>query len=182
MNSSEHSFYIAGGTIKCDAPCYVERQADKDIYRWLLQGEFCYVLDSRQMGKSSLVVRTAHRLRLHGVNVVALDLMTMGVTLSVEQWYGGLLTRIGWQLRLEDDLEEYWQNQQRLGPLDRFFSALRDVGLPRLERPLVIFIDEIDTVRLLPFTTDDFCRDGKFAKPRVRAVHILPVGVSRLWN
>ena len=51
-------FYVTGGTLRHDAPSYVERRADRDLSEGLLQGEFCYVLTSRQMGKSSLMVRT----------------------------------------------------------------------------------------------------------------------------
>src|ERR1043166_82012 len=50
-------FYVTGGTLRPDAPSYVERQADKDLLDGLLKGEFCYVLTSRQMGKSSPMVR-----------------------------------------------------------------------------------------------------------------------------
>ncbi len=61
MTPAETSFYITGGTLPPDAPSYVERQADTDLYASLLAGETCYVLNSRQMGKSSLCARTIGR-------------------------------------------------------------------------------------------------------------------------
>jgi len=63
MSAPESNFYVTGGTLRHDAASYVERQADKDLLDGLLKGEFCYVLTSRQMGKSSLMVRTAQELR-----------------------------------------------------------------------------------------------------------------------
>src|ERR1700736_6103300 len=77
-NPAAASFYVTGGTLHQDAPSYVERQADKDLYEGLRRGEFCYVLTSRQMGKSSLMVRTAARLRKQGATVVVLDLTRIG--------------------------------------------------------------------------------------------------------
>ena len=38
------SFYVTGGTLQSDAPSYVEREADRQLYEGLLQGDFCYVL------------------------------------------------------------------------------------------------------------------------------------------
>jgi molybdopterin-guanine dinucleotide biosynthesis protein len=46
-------------------------------------------LTSRQMGKSSLMVRAAARLREHGLAVVIIDLTALGQHLTVEQWYNG---------------------------------------------------------------------------------------------
>src|SRR5262245_46209128 len=102
------SFFVTGGSLRYDAPSYVERAADRLLYQGLLASEFCYVLTSRQMGKSSLMIRTANRLRAVGVNVVVLDLTAIGQNVTPEQWYYGLLFRTAEQLGLEDELDAYW--------------------------------------------------------------------------
>lgn len=166
VNRSIHDtgFFVTGGTLRQDASCYVEREADRDLTKGLLEADFCYVLTSRQMGKSSLMVRTAGRLKELGISVVVLDLTAIGLNLTAEQWYDGLVVRMANQLRLEDELEAFWAENTRLGPLQRMMACLQEVIVPRLSSRLgvgkgtrlVIFVDEIDTVRSLPFSTDEF--------------------------
>src|SRR5437764_13294165 len=114
MRHPDAGFYFAGGTLHSNAPSYVERQADKDLYDALRRAEFCYVLTSRQMGKSSLMVHTATRLREEGVTVVVLDLTRIGQNVTSEQWYKGLLDHLGRSLDLEDELEAFWEGHTTL--------------------------------------------------------------------
>ena len=154
--SKTESFYVVGGTLQRDAPSYIARDADEQLYRLLKKGEVCYVLTARQMGKSSLMVQTAARLREEGATVAVLDLTTLGQNLNEEQWYSGLLEIIGEQLSLDHELQETWFQNQSLGPLHRWMLALREVVLTNSNGQVVIFIDEIDAVRSLRFSTDEF--------------------------
>jgi len=153
---ANRGFYVTGGTLGQNAPCYMLRQADADLYDGLKRGEFCYVLTSRQIGKSSLMVRTAARLREDGAAVVLLDLTAIGQNLTAEQWYGGLLESFAEQLGLEPELAQYWQEHQERGPLQRWMNALRDIVLTHSAGQVAVFVDEIDASRSLPFSTDEF--------------------------
>ncbi|MGA9381365.1 MAG: hypothetical protein WBV73_21625, partial [Phormidium sp.] len=67
MIASSHDNYQVGGSLPFNAPTYVQRQADEALFAGLLRGEFCYVFNARQMGKSSLRVQTTYRLEKTGI-------------------------------------------------------------------------------------------------------------------
>src|SRR2546430_2728628 len=122
----ETGFYVTGGTLSAAAPSYVERRADGELLAALLRGEFCYVLNARQMGKSSLMTRTAARLREQGHSVAILDLTEFGKELSQEQWYYGMLRKLGREIGLFEPLVEFWKQNKDLAPLQRLMEAIRE--------------------------------------------------------
>jgi len=151
-----NEFYVIGGPVKHNAPSYVPRKADTELFNRLRQGEFCHVLTPRQMGKTSLVVQTKARLKNEGAAVAVLDLQQSGQNVTSEQWYRGLVDQMGSELNLEDELDDFWRGRRELGPLQRFTRAIREVVLAHCAGRLVIFVDEVDFLLSLDFQTDEF--------------------------
>lgn len=184
MSPGAERFYITGGTLPSHAASYIVRQADKDLYQGLCDGEFCYVLNTRQIGKSSLMVRCAQQLRAQGHQVALLDLTAIGQNVTIEAWYDGLLTLVAEQLRLRDEMEDFWLEHERLGPMQRWMETIRRVALERFPQRLFLFIDEIDCVRSLPFTTDEFfvgireCYNRRVQDPAFERLTFCLLGVA----
>jgi hypothetical protein len=75
MNQEIFTYRYSGGSLTADDPTYIVGQVDRDFYEGLKAGEFCYILNSRQMGKSSLRVKTMARLQAEGIICAFIDLI-----------------------------------------------------------------------------------------------------------
>jgi hypothetical protein len=123
--------YQLGGSLPFDAPSYVKRQADRDLYQALKEGHFCYVLNCRQMGKSSLGLRTCQQLRKEGIKSEIIIITLLVDSTTSEEWYGGMIgSLIDAFMPLESfDLLSWWQNHSLLPPAMRLSEFVEKILL-----------------------------------------------------
>jgi len=179
-------FFVVGGPVQPDRPCYVERAADEALRRGLLDQQFCYVLGPKASGKTSLMARTIRKLRAESQLAAVVDLTQIGArgeSTEAGRWYYSIAYRIVRELRLKIDLQAWWQEKSALISEQRLAEFFWEIVLANTTAPVTIFFDEAERALELPFSRDLFvalgtCYSGRATEPDYQRLNFAVMGVA----
>ena len=146
------------GLVPLDSPFYMERlPIETDCYETVVRpGSLIRIKAPRQLGKTSLLVRTLAHAKSQGFETVRLSFQTSdNDTLNdldeFLQWFCCSVTE---ELELEDRLADYWKGAR--GIVRRCQRYFERYLLTELDKPLVLGLDEVDQVFEHPQIATDF--------------------------
>jgi WD40 repeat protein len=156
--------FVAGGTVQAVSNAfYIERSADRELLALCKQGEYACILAPRQIGKSSLMTRTAETLSTHAqtageeILTAIVDLNLIGETAkNANTWYQDFIDTLRQELDLDIDVPSWWKAHNQLGHIRRLERFFAEEVLTQLTGRVVIFIDEIDATLSLEHKDDFF--------------------------
>ena len=158
----DYNPYFYGGSVNIEQYIYVKTYAHQQLYESLTRGELCCVFNARKTGKSSLKNSIQSKLAEDGYKCISLDLSmnALDPNQTMESWYYSFLTNVAIELEeleIKHHFSQKWfcEEKNNLGSLDKvtiFFKKL----LSSCQYKFIIFLDEVDFVKQLPFSTDGF--------------------------
>jgi AAA-like domain len=178
-----------GGSVPLGSPFYVERSPiETDCYEAIIRpGSLIRIKAPRQMGKTSLLVRTLDYARSQGFKTVRLSLQEADTKALDDlseflQWFCASVTE---ELDLEDQLADYWKGAR--GIVRRCKRYFERYLLTALDGPIVLGLDEVDQVFEHPKIATDFFgmlrewhEEGK-SSPLWRNLHLVIVHSKEVY-
>ncbi|MBF2049352.1 MAG: AAA-like domain-containing protein [Elainella sp. C42_A2020_010] len=146
------------GHLPLDSPIYVERPPIEPLaYEEILQpGALIRVKAPRQFGKTSLMVRILAAAQEKGLQGIVLNMQLADATVFQDlnrflRWFCAVVTR---SLQLPHRVDDHWHEVYggNYNCTDYFENYL----LPELDEPLVLALDEVDTIFDHPNIATDF--------------------------
>ncbi|MEM9273595.1 MAG: AAA-like domain-containing protein [Cyanobacteria bacterium P01_F01_bin.143] len=147
------------GTIDLESNFYVTREEDAVALATIQQqGVTITIKGPRQMGKSSLLIRIMNAARELNKKAIFLDFQFFDKTAlsDADLFYRQFCRWLSIKLRLPDQTEQWWQDFGLMGnPLTCTFYV-QDYLLTKLNNPIVMAMDEVESMFGSPFRTDFF--------------------------
>jgi transcriptional regulator with XRE-family HTH domain len=146
------------GAVPLGSPFYLERMPfETQIAREIRKpGALIRIKAPREMGKTSLLLRTlaaAKRLGYHTVHL-NLEQVDEAILSDSNQFLRWICANAARQLHLEPRLDEYWDED--LGSKISCTSYFQDYLLQQISTPLVLALDEVNQVFEQPQVAKDF--------------------------
>lgn len=146
------------GTIGAHSKFYVARESDRIAMDAIAQdgGVTMPIKGPRQVGKSSLLIRTMEKAATLGKKVVFLDfqLFDHEALTDADIFFPRLCSWISHKLRIEDRVKEHWKRD--LGNSVLCTDYITQYVLDQIDTPLVLAMDEVERVFASEFRSDFF--------------------------
>lgn len=145
------------GTMERESKFYIKRGSDAIAESAIArQGVTITIKGPRQMGKSSLLNQIVCRARDAGKRVICLDfqLVDKPSLLNADLFYRQFCSWLTNEVDLEDQVEKYWKAP--LGNCQRCTSYMSRYLLREIDGPLLLAMDEVESIFETDFRTDFF--------------------------
>lgn len=149
---------VPGGAVRLRDKFYIEREADARLRAQMaIWGSTTTIRAPRQTGKTSLLMRGIHHACERGANVVFLDFQGFGGSKlsSLDVFLQELAQLICDELGLAECIAEQAWRGKRSAP-QKLLRLIEKQILPALDEPMVLAIDEADSLLQTDFYKDFF--------------------------
>lgn len=145
------------GLVPLNSNFYIERPQQELAFSAILKpAALIRIKSPLNMGKTSLATRIMALARSHDYQTVMLDLQLAEIPIlsDLDKFLRWLMTNITFQLGLESQLDEYWDED--LGTKVSCSAYLQGYVLQQLSQPLVLVLDEVNHLFEYPDIAREF--------------------------
>lgn len=140
--------YHYSGAVSANSPFYITRDSDYQFYETLKNHKYCCVLNARQMGKTSLLVRTKRKLQNDGHACSSIDLSGLGHYFDDFQWCFSFVSQLSRNSNVTlfkaPELKQWRKSSSFESPIEIIKVFVEEILLDKIDQDIVIFIDEVD--------------------------------------
>jgi hypothetical protein len=147
------------GSMDTESEFYIERSEDaKALAALQRKGGTVTILGPRQMGKSSLLIRTITQARQQQKRVAFLDFQRLETAALTEDdlFYRRFCEWMTVSLRLPSQVDAYWDKYKALGNPLRCTYYVQDYLLAEVNQSIFLAMDEVDKLIVAPFRDEFF--------------------------
>ena len=145
------------GAVPLDSPFYIERSAvEIQVFQEIRKlGALIRIKAPREMGKTSLLLRTLNNAASQGYRIVSLNLEQIDDVIlhNLHRFLRWLCANITQQLELKMKLDDYWDED--IGSKISCSLYLRNHILKQIDTPLILSLDEVQYLFEHPLVAKD---------------------------
>ncbi|WP_138506480.1 AAA-like domain-containing protein [Nostoc sp. PA-18-2419] len=157
-SSQECSPRYPSGAVPPDSPIYLERYfIEEQVYAEIRKpGALVRIKAPKEMGKTSLLLRTLDYAECQGYRTVSLNLeqTDQAILSNLNRFLRWLCANVTSQLQLEPKLDDYWDDD--IGSKVSCGLYIKNYLLEQIDSPLVLALDEVNQIFEYPQVAKDF--------------------------